>query len=216
MIAYASRTGTKRNLDALRAAAWRLLVSAGGVWRLEDFEAWAADNGAWRDYQEGVPFNELRFGRFLDWIAQQLTLPDFLVAPDIVAGGRASLDYSVSWLQRLQGAPCKRLLLAVQDGMDLADVAPLLADGSFGGLFVGGTTEWKLATLPDWVALAHAHDAWAHAARVNTVKRVNACLAADADSMDGSGPSRFIAALAAVDAARRQQDWVAQAGRAAA
>ena len=28
MIAYASRTGTRRNLAALRAAGWRLLVSA--------------------------------------------------------------------------------------------------------------------------------------------------------------------------------------------
>lgn len=216
MIAYASRTGTKRNLDALRAADWRLLVSAGGVWRTEGFVKWAADNGAWRDFQEGVPFDELRFARFLEWVDQQPTRPDFLVAPDIVMGGRASLDFSVSWLPRLQGAPCGRLLLAVQDGMELADVAPLLADGSFAGVFVGGSTEWKLATLPDWVNLAHAHAAWAHAARVNTVRRVNACLAADADSMDGSGPSRFVAALAAVNVARHQQDWVAQAGRASA
>jgi hypothetical protein len=34
---YASRTGTRRNLAALRAAGWRLLVSATGVHRHEGF-----------------------------------------------------------------------------------------------------------------------------------------------------------------------------------
>lgn len=213
MIAYASRTGTKRNLDMLRQLDWRLLVSAAGVWRTEGF-SWAGDNGAWSDFQEGKPFDEGRFRRFLDWAAVQIRPADFIVAPDIVAGGRASLDYSVSWLPRLKGAPCERLLLAVQDGMTEADVAPLLADQSFAGVFVGGTTEWKLETLPGWVALAHSFGAWAHAARVNTVKRINRCLAADADSFDGSAATRFAAAAPPLDAARRQADWVAQAGRA--
>lgn len=34
MIGYASRTGTRRNLAALREADWRLLVSARGVLRI--------------------------------------------------------------------------------------------------------------------------------------------------------------------------------------
>ena len=51
MIGYASRTGTKRNLAALRDAGWRLLVSAAG--RCEPLRghaasfAYALDNGAW-------------------------------------------------------------------------------------------------------------------------------------------------------------------------
>lgn len=41
MIPYASRTGTKRNLDAMRANGWGLLVSAKGVLRTEGFPyAW--------------------------------------------------------------------------------------------------------------------------------------------------------------------------------
>ena len=46
MIGYASRTGTKRNLDALRAAGWRLLISATGVHRDEGFP--------FRDRQRGL------------------------------------------------------------------------------------------------------------------------------------------------------------------
>jgi hypothetical protein len=38
MIAYASRTGTKRNLEAMRQNGWRLLVSAKGVLRTEGFK----------------------------------------------------------------------------------------------------------------------------------------------------------------------------------
>jgi hypothetical protein len=38
LTAYASRTGTKQNLDAMRKAGWRLLVSAAGVVRTEGFQ----------------------------------------------------------------------------------------------------------------------------------------------------------------------------------
>lgn len=209
MIAYASRTGTKRNLDVLRKLDWRLLVSAKGVWRTEGF-SWAGDNGAWTAFEQGEPFDEDCFRRFLDWAALQLVRADFLVAPDIVAGGLRSLDFSVKWLPELKGAPCEKLLLAVQDGMTTADVAPLLADGSFAGVFVGGSTEWKLETLPAWCNLAEQFGAWAHAARVNTVKRINRCLAAGAHSFDGSSATRFAKSAAPLDAARRQRDWVAE------
>lgn len=46
MLGYASRTGTRRNLAALRAAGWRLLVSATGVHRDEGFP--------FRDRQRGM------------------------------------------------------------------------------------------------------------------------------------------------------------------
>lgn len=46
MVGYASRTGNKRNLAALRNANWRLLVSAKGELRTEGMR-YALDNGAW-------------------------------------------------------------------------------------------------------------------------------------------------------------------------
>jgi hypothetical protein len=44
MIGYTSRTGTRQNLDALRHAGWRLLVSARGPLRPEGFR-YGLDNG---------------------------------------------------------------------------------------------------------------------------------------------------------------------------
>lgn len=62
--AYASRTGTRRNLAALRAAGWGLFVSAAGVHRDEGFR-FIIDNGAWTAYRKGEPWAAERFERLL-------------------------------------------------------------------------------------------------------------------------------------------------------
>jgi hypothetical protein len=59
------------------------------------------------------------------------------------------------------------------------------------GVFVGGTTRWKLETMANWAALARERGAWCHVARVNTVRRIRACATAGATSFDGSNASRF-------------------------
>ena len=91
MICYASRTGTRRNLAALRSRGWRLLVSRAGVWRTEGFPQYALDNGAWADYQAGRDFDEDSFERLIDKLGAKA---DWIVLPDIVAGGLRSLDLS--------------------------------------------------------------------------------------------------------------------------
>lgn len=95
MMAFASRTGTRRNLAALRDARWGLLVSAAGVWRTEGFALWVAENGAWSDHQAGLPFNEERYERFLAWVLAQPIRPQWLALPDIVMTNEllASLGY---------------------------------------------------------------------------------------------------------------------------
>lgn len=143
MIAYASRTGTKRNLAIMREVGWRLLVSATGVLRNEGFP-YALDNGAWTAFSKGQPFDERAFE-----IALRKTGggADWTVLPDIVAGGLPSLDLSLKWMRRvLDETP--RALLAVQNGMEPKDVRGFL--GPRVGLFVGGDTTWKLQTLPIW------------------------------------------------------------------
>ena len=130
MIGYASRTGTKRNLDALRIAGWRLLISATGVHRTEGFD-YAIDNGAWTAFRQGKPWDQ---SAFVSLIGKLGALADWVVAPDIVEGGRASLDVSLTWLPRLLDV-CPRVLLAVQDGLEPQDVEHLL--GERVGIFVG-------------------------------------------------------------------------------
>ena len=200
MIAYASRTGTRRNLEALRESGWRLLVSAAGVMRHEGFP-YALDNGAWSAFTQGVAWDERAFTRALTMLGRGA---DWAVLPDIVAGGPASLDLSLRWMRRvLDEAPIA--LIAVQDGLQTEDVRPFL--GARVGVFVGGSTAWKLATLHAWGQLAQAVSAWCHVGRVNTARRIALCSAAGATSFDGSSATRFSKNVPRLDHARRQTAW---------
>ena len=199
MIAYASRAGTRRNLAALRASGWRLMVSAKGVLRTEDFP-YALDNGAWWSHVNGRPFDEDAFMLAYEKLAAGA---DFIVLPDVVSGGLESLKFSLRWRERL-GAPRCLQMLAVQDGMEVRNVEPLV--GPDLGIFVGGSTEWKEATMPLWGKVAARRNAWVHVGRVNTARRARLAAASGMRSFDGSGPSRFQTALAVVDNARRQKD----------
>jgi len=197
MIAYASRTGTRRNLAALRGAGWRLLVSAAACLRHEGFQ-YALDNGAWSAYTQGRSFDVPAFERALRLMGPGA---DWTVIPDVVTGGHASLDLSLSWMRRvLDETP--RALLAVQDGIEPSDVRGFL--GERVGLFVGGSTGWKLRTLAQWAALARETGAWCHVGRVNTRRRIHACSLVGATSFDGTSASRYAVTLQPLDHARRQ------------
>lgn len=201
MIPFFSRTGTKRNLAAARGAGWGILVSAAGVWRDEGFSLIGADNGQWSERDNpDAPFNEDRFTRFLEWLGDRAM---FIVLPDIVCGGLASLALSLSWLERLRGHS-SLLLIPVQDGMTPEMIAPFLSDRV--GIFVGGSTEWKEATLPIWGQLAADAGCYVHAGRINTVRRIKLCAAAGIHGIDGSSVSRYAVTLPPLDAATRQFD----------
>jgi hypothetical protein len=199
MIGYASRTGTKRNLSALRKAGWGLMVSAKGVLRSEGF-SYCLDNGAWWSFANKQPFDETAFLKAYELMAVGA---NFVVLPDIVAGGVVSLDFSLGWRHRL-GRPTCLQLLAVQDGMDESLVAPLV--GPELGIFVGGTTEWKERMMALWGTLAKMRNAYLHVGRVNSARRVALAAAAGADSFDGSSVSRFAVTLPVLNFARCQPD----------
>jgi hypothetical protein len=197
MIAYASRTGTRRNLIALREHNWRLLVSARGRLRAEGFP-YALDNGAWTAFTHKEPFDFKAFEYALSRMGRDA---DWVVAPDIVGGGMRSFDLSVAWLRRCLDS-CSRVLLAVQDGMTLDCVSDVV--GQRIGLFVGGTTEWKLSSMPMWGALAASKGLWFHVARVNSTVRILLCCTVGATSFDGSSASRYALSLPRLDRARRR------------
>lgn len=197
-MAYASRTGTRRNLAALRAAGWRLMVSARGALRPEGF-AYALDNGAWTAFQRREPFDVRAFDRAFDRLGAGA---DFVIAPDVVADADASLALTRAWLPQLSTA--RLLLISVQDGMRFDDVSELV--GPRVGVFMGGSTEWKLANLVRWGRWCHERGVYYHVGRVNTARRIALCAEAGADSFDGSSASRFAVNVRRLDAARRQQD----------
>lgn len=197
MRAYASRTGTRRNLAALRAAGWGLFVSAAGVHRDEGF-SFVIDNGAWTYYRLGEPWSPDRFVRLLESHGRSPRC-EGIIAPDIVCGGAESLRLSLSWLDRLlQLGP--RVYLPVQPGIAPSVIAPLLSAQV--GVFVGGESEWKETTAATWARLARERGALCHVGRVNSLRRLLICKAAGVDSFDGSGPSRFEKALHEMEAAR--------------
>ena len=153
---------------------------------------WFFDNGAFRDWKAGEPFDSEAFQLDVERMRRERLEPDFVVAPDVVGGGLASLDYSLSWIDRLAGF---RVYLAVQDGMRPGDVAPHL--DRFSGIFVGGTLEWKLETAREWADFAHVHGLPCHVGRVGRVRSnrrvgpratVGWAREIGADSIDSSEP----------------------------
>lgn len=159
---------------------------------------WFFDNGAFKDFTAGVAFQTARYERALDRLSSTPGLrPDFVVVPDIVAGGLESLRFSASWAERLSwlGLP---LYLVVQDGMTERDVAGAL--DSYAGVFVGGSLDWKLRTARQWADFAHLHGRQCHVGRMGTRERVRAARRWGVDSIDSSLPlwsadnlARFVA-----------------------
>jgi hypothetical protein len=152
---------------------------------------WFLDNAAFSDWKAGLDFNGEAFLRALLLAMLESTPPRFVVCPDRVATGVESLAFSLEWLARSasalqdQHAP-PNWYLAVQDGMTEKDVAAVAS--RFGGIFVGGTLPWKIATGAAWVRFAHERSIQCHVGRVGTAKRVRWAQRIGADSIDSSLP----------------------------
>lgn len=197
MIGYASNTGTRRNLAALKASGWRILITPSNPKPPNGFR-YGVDNGAWKAYQQGTEFDGESFARLVDAHGFDA---DFVVLPDIVAGGMQSLGLSVSWIPRLPGL---RLLLPVQDGMHPDAVVKVLAAHLSVGVFLGGSTEYKIREMRRWGVIAATMERWYHVGRVNTARRIRLCAEAGATSFDGTSATMFSCTVPLLDAARRQ------------
>ena len=187
IMGYCSRTGTRRILSMLRDAGWELMVSATGAHRNEGF-AFAIDNGAWTAHQSGNSWDR---GLFEELLAKLGSAADWIVCPDVVADAVETRKLYRYWLPKLLDiAP---VLVAVQDGMTPWDARDALQRGA-AGVFVGGTTDWKLSSLPMWGRFKVLRDlprpCYLHVGRVNSAKRISACIAAGADSFDGTAVLR--------------------------
>lgn len=203
-MAYASRTGTQRNLAALAAHGWGLLVSALGEHRHEGFERICLDNGAWSMSQRPCPpdpSEEATWAPFVALLDRLGHRADFAVAPDIVCGGRASLSLSVRWLPWVLQRT-RRALIPVQNGMEPEDVEAHV--GPTVGVFIGGDTTWKEAAIGRWGPWCAARGIWCHVGRVNTTRRIRLCSAGGIASFDGTSATRFAVTLPKLDGARRQ------------
>ena len=144
---------------------------------------WFFDNGSFSDWKAGKPWDADAWRRDLDRIREGDTRPDFVVAPDIIAGGAESLEHSRSQLAHLEGF---KTYLVAQDGMHPGMVADALE--GFAGIFVGGTLEWKMSTGAAWCVLADALGVPCHLGRIGTARRVRWAVDVGAASIDSCLP----------------------------
>jgi hypothetical protein len=94
------------------------------------------------------------------------------------------------------------VLIAVQDGMTDIDLMPLVNDKV--GIFVGGSTEWKIESLPMWGRVAKSTGCYLHVGRVNSARRIRLCAMSGADSVDGTSGTRFAVTIPPLSAACAQ------------
>ena len=146
---------------------------------------WVLDNGAFKLWKNGLPFDGEKFWSVAVRASEFHTAPDFVVCPDVVAGGLDSLALSLAWADRMEPLGM-RLALVVQDGMTHDDVRPHL--GRFAVLFVGGSLEWKLQTLGYWARLARECGVQIHAGRIGGRGRIMLAKRAGIDSVDSCVP----------------------------
>lgn len=182
MKVYLGKTCSKKLIERLNGLGWREITQTKEV--PPKRTPFALDNNAFGAWKNNTPWDPEAFKRgVMDCVRRKLT-PDFVVVPDIVAAGRASLDFSLSWVPWLRGfAP---LYLAVQDGMFLDEVASIL--DNFDGVFVGGSLEWKIDAGFWWVSLAHARGMQCHVGRISGRARVRLVKSWGADSIDSCVP----------------------------
>ena len=197
MNGYASNTRTARNLAALALHGWRILLTPDNPNPPAGFR-YGIDNGAWKAFNQGQPFDEIAFRSLLRLRGEQA---DFVVIPDLVAEGERSFHYSLTWLSRM--AHVSTPLLAVQDGMTPGSVRAFLASDPRIGIFLGGSTEWKLSQIRDWGVFAAELGRHYHVGRVNTGRRIRLCEEAGALSFDGTSATVFSCTLPALESARQ-------------
>lgn len=185
---YATSTTTLKNVDGLKNIGWGLLITPDRP-ETHSFKDYAIDNGAWSAYSKGVSWNKIyekRFRLICDVYGEK---SNFIVCPDIVAGGYKSLDLSLKYLDYLTIYGTK-VLIPVQDGIEPCSELYSVLSSKI-GLFVGGTTNWKLNNLRTWSWVSEKTNSYLHVARVNSCKRMALCAALKINSFDGTKLSRY-------------------------
>ncbi len=175
--------GSKR-LEWFTRLGWGRCFVARPVTPLEG-ENWFFDNGAFRAFRAGESFPTEKFVTRLAKAVATGRAPSFAVLPDIVAGGLESLRFSLEWLDSGRLEASWDWFLAVQDGMTVEDVEPLLERGDIAGLFVGGTKDFK-ATASTWAALAHRYGLRCHYGRASGLNGLRSAIASGCDSADSA------------------------------
>jgi hypothetical protein len=145
---------------------------------------WAADNsafGAW---------DQEKFWRMITRInAVDCSRLMWVACPDVVANAQETINRFYEWQPQLEflGLP---IAFVGQDG--LSEISGQIPWENFVAFFVGGSTAWKIGPeAAEFCREAKARRKLVHVGRVNTKRRIKHCLELDADTIDGTGFSRW-------------------------
>lgn len=142
---------------------------------------YALDNGAYGAYTNGTEWDAAAFVKHLEYYAWCQLKPMWVVVPDVVADKTATIAKYNEWAPIIKETYGLKVACAVQDGMCPADLNWLKIYPDV--VFIGGTTEWKWASLRLWCG-SHQH---VHVGRVNTASQLELCSRAGVKSCDGTG-----------------------------
>lgn len=154
---------------------WLVGPSAIAKTTLRPWVPFALDNDAFSAWAKKRPWDEDAWLALLWWVAARAT-PMWALVPDVVADRGATLAAWSRYAPMLPAGWPKAF--AVQDGMGVADVP-----GDADVVFVGGTSDWKWATVAMWAAAFPR----VHVGRVNTLDRLRRCERLGVESVDGTG-----------------------------
>lgn len=116
--------------------------------------------------------------------AKQNEYPKFVCAPDIVGDARRTLELFDQFYDVIKPLP---VALVLQDGIGNFAIDWNRVDA----VFVGGSDAFKISSEAiNACKVAKMLGKWVHVGRVNTAQRINNWMGL-ADSIDGSGISRF-------------------------
>ena len=147
--------------------------------RKDEKAMFAIDNGAY------AGFNKQGFLSLLEREEHAKSQCRFVTVPDVVGDARRTLEVFEFWRYKLTGW---KLAFAAQDGQEDLPIPW----GGIDAVFIGGHTEWKLSRHAAAICkAAKAMDKWVHAGRVNTPARYEYFERLGADSIDGTGLSRY-------------------------
>lgn len=142
---------------------------------------YALDNGAYAAFTQKHAWDEAKYLAHVERYAFLKLRPQWAIVPDVVADRDRTLANWDKWAPKLDRTYHLDLAVAVQDGMTPDDVRSLSPQPSI--VFVGGSTDWKWATVAEWCAEFPR----VHVGRVNTIKYLDICLSLGAESCDGTG-----------------------------
>jgi len=138
------------------------------------FAAWNQADNMWREHL----WNLEAWRKMIRWAQAQAQQPRWAIVPDWIGSGTRTIERYVQFKDEV---PFPRAL-AVQDGMKPADAHALKPDV----IAVGGTTEWKWATVEMWAKEFPR----VHVLRVNSPGKLDYLEQLGVESCDGTGWNR--------------------------